>query len=101
MDINLRDGWLSYSADALQLMKKCELDYLSRLCRNLEKRKNEKVIKSGSSCLDTDAFIILTKQGVVLTSGDARLTQEEDRYLQELNRQLIKRKRRENLPDDE
>ena len=101
MDINLRDGWLSYSADALQLMKDCEVDYLSRLCRNLEKRKNEKDMKSGSSCLGADAFIILTKQGVVLTSGDARLTQEEDRYLQGLSRQLIKRKRRENLPDDE
>ena len=58
-------------------------------------------MKSGSSCLDADAFIILTKQGIVLASGDTRLTQEENRYLQELNQQLIKRKRRENLPDDE
>lgn len=58
-------------------------------------------MKSGSSCLDTEAFIILTKQGIVLASGDTRLTQEENRYLQELNQQLIKRKRRENLPDDE
>ena len=58
-------------------------------------------MKSGSSCLDADAFVILTKQGTVLTSGDTRLTQEEDQYLQELNQRLIKRKRRENLPDDE
>lgn len=58
-------------------------------------------MKSGSSCLDTEAFIILTKQGIVLTSGDTRLTQGEDRYLQELNQRLIERKRKENLPDDE
>ena len=58
-------------------------------------------MKSGSSCLDTEAFIILTKQGIVLTSGDTRLTQGEDRYLQELNPRLIERKRKENLPDDE
>lgn len=63
--------------------------------------KNKKTMTGGSSCLEVDAFIILTKQGTVLASGDTRLTQEEDRYLRELNQQLIKRKRRENLPDDE
>lgn len=39
-----------------------------------------------------DAFIILTRQGVVLTSVDTRLTFEEDRYLNELNQRLIERK---------
>lgn len=56
---------------------------------------------SGSSCLDADAFIILTKQGIVLASGDAQITPGEDRYLYELNQKLIERKRREDLPDDE
>lgn len=32
----------------------------------------EKTMKSGSSCLDADAFVILSKQGIVLTSGDMR-----------------------------
>ena len=41
---------------------------------------------------ECDAFIILTKQGVVLASDDARLTQEEDRYLYALNKRLIDRK---------
>lgn len=102
MNINFSEcGMLLFSADALQLMKDYEVDYLSRLCRNLAKRKNEKIMKSGSSCLDADAFIILTKQGIVLASGDARIMPGEDRYLYELNQKLIERKRREDLPDDE
>lgn len=44
------------------------------------------------ACIEADAFIILTKQGVVLTSNDTRITPQEDRHLQELNRQLIERK---------
>lgn len=39
-----------------------------------------------------DAFIILTRQGVVLTSNDARLTFDEDNYLSELNHRLMERK---------
>ena len=42
---------------------------------------------------DCNAFIILTKQGVVLASDDARITQEEDKYLYNLNRRLIARKK--------
>lgn len=38
-----------------------------------------------------DAFVILTRQGVVLTSDDARLTLEEDQYLYELNKRLKER----------
>lgn len=39
-----------------------------------------------------DAFIILTRQGVVLTSDDARLTPEEDDYLYVLTKHLTERK---------
>lgn len=39
-----------------------------------------------------DAFIILTRQGVVLTSDDARLTFDEDNYLSELNHRLMERR---------
>lgn len=38
-----------------------------------------------------DAFIILTRQGVVLTSDDTIITFEEDCYLHKLNRKLTKR----------
>lgn len=39
-----------------------------------------------------NAFVILTREGVVLTSDDTRITPEEDRYLQNLNRRLSERK---------
>ena len=39
-----------------------------------------------------NAFVILTREGVVLTSDDTRITPEEDRYLQNLNRSLSERK---------
>lgn len=39
-----------------------------------------------------DAFIVLTRQGVVLMSDDTKVTQEEDYYLHNLNHRLIKRK---------
>lgn len=39
-----------------------------------------------------NAFVILTREGVVLTSDDTRITLEEDRYLQNLNRRLSERK---------
>ena len=38
-----------------------------------------------------NAFVILTREGVVLTSDDTRITPEEDRYLQNLNRRLSER----------
>lgn len=45
----------------------------------------------GSSCELVDAFVILTRQGVVLASDDARLTPAEDRALREMNLRLIDR----------
>ena len=45
----------------------------------------------GSSCELVDAFVILTRQGVVLASDDARLTPGEDRALREMNLRLIDR----------
>lgn len=41
-----------------------------------------------------DAFIILTRQGVVLTSNDAKITLEEDSYLYDLCHKLIERKKK-------
>ena len=41
-----------------------------------------------------DAFIILTRQGVVLTSDDTRITPEEDKYLYKLNQALVERKKK-------
>lgn len=38
-----------------------------------------------------DAFIILTRQGVVLTSLDTLITFEEDKYLMDLNHRLMER----------
>ena len=49
----------------------------------------------GSSCELVDAFVILTRQGVVLASGDARLTPDEDSCLYQLNQKLLERKRGE------
>lgn len=45
----------------------------------------------GSSCEMVDAFVILTRQGVVLASDDAKVTPEEDRTLRELNLRLVDR----------
>lgn len=45
----------------------------------------------GSSCELVDAFVILTRQGVVLASDDARLAPDEDSYLYQLNQKLIDR----------
>lgn len=42
-----------------------------------------------------DAFIILTRQGVVLTSDDTKITPEEDTYLYALNKRLVSRKQKE------
>ncbi len=49
--------------------------------------------QGGSSCRDVDAFIILTRQGVVLASEDARIMPGEDKFLYELNQKLIERKK--------
>lgn len=43
-------------------------------------------------CKESDAFIVLTKQGVVLASDDAKLTFSEDNALYALNKKLIERK---------
>ncbi len=43
-------------------------------------------------CAECDAFIVLTKQGLVLTSDDAKLTFAEDNALYALNKKLIERK---------
>lgn len=62
---------------------------------SLEIRKHKDCIYSAfakKTCNENDAFIILTKQGVVLASDDTRLTPEEDRYLYQLNQELISRK---------
>ena len=40
----------------------------------------------GSSCELVDAYVILTRQGVVLASDDAKLTPGEDRELREIDR---------------
>lgn len=64
----------------------------------LDIRKHRDYIYSSFSkktCIDNDAFIMLTKQGVVLASDDARINQEEDGYLYNLNKKLIERKERE------
>lgn len=45
----------------------------------------------GSSCEMVDAFVILTRQGVVLASDDAELTPDEDRALREMNLRLLDR----------
>ena len=45
----------------------------------------------GSSCELVDAYVILTRQGVVLASDDAKLTPGEDRELREMNLRLIDR----------
>ena len=52
----------------------------------------------GSSCELVDAFVILTRQGVVLASDDARLTPGEDRALREMNLRLIDRAKK---PDED
>lgn len=52
----------------------------------------------GSSCELVDAFVILTRQGVVLASDDARLTPDEDRALREMNLRLIDRTKQ---PDED
>ena len=52
----------------------------------------------GSSCELVDAFVILTRQGVVLASDDARLTPGEDRELREMNLRLIDRAKQ---PDED
>lgn len=52
----------------------------------------------GSSCELVDAFVILTRQGVVLASDDARLTPGEDRALREMNLRLIDRTKQ---PDED
>lgn len=44
-----------------------------------------------STCEEADAFIVLTKQGIVLASDDAKLTPQEDSWLYNLNQVLIKR----------
>lgn len=48
----------------------------------------------GSSCELVDAYVILTRQGVVLASDDAKLTPGEDRELREMNLRLIDRSRK-------
>ena len=48
----------------------------------------------GSSCELVDAYVILTRQGVVLASDDAKLTAGEDRALREMNLRLIDRSKR-------
>lgn len=40
-----------------------------------------------------DAFVILTRQGVVLTSDDTLITFEEDAYLYKLNQRLMERRK--------
>ena len=52
----------------------------------------------GSSCELVDAFVILTRQGVVLASDDARLTPDENRALREMNLRLIDRAKQ---PDED
>ena len=62
---------------------------------SLDIRKHKDYIYSAfakKTCDDNDAFIILTKQGVVLASDDTKLTLEEDNYLHLLNKKLISRK---------
>lgn len=59
----------------------------------MTKRQNERKQIIKDLMKDSDAFIILTKQGVVLASDDARITQKEDKYLYSLNRRLIARKK--------
>lgn len=44
-----------------------------------------------------DAFIILTRQGVVLTSDDTQITFEEDKYLTGLNHRLMERRKMETV----
>lgn len=48
----------------------------------------------GSSCELVDAYVILTRQGVVLASDDAKLTPGEDRELREMNLRLIDRSKK-------
>lgn len=48
----------------------------------------DKSIRAGS-CELVDAYVILTRQGVVLASDDAKLTPGEDRALREMNLRLI------------
>ena len=48
-----------------------------------------------------DAFVILTRQGVVLTSDDTRITHEEDTYMWELNQRIKERKEVEDRNDKE
>ena len=48
----------------------------------------------GSSCELVDAYVILTRQGVVLASDDAKLTAGEDRALREMNLRLIDRSKK-------
>lgn len=44
------------------------------------------------TCKESDAFIVLTKQDIVLTSDDAKLTFAEDKALHDFNQELMKRK---------
>ena len=48
----------------------------------------------GSSCELVDAYVILTRQGVVLASDDAKLTAGEDRALREMNLRLTGQRKR-------